>query len=89
MDSLTFHHYFVLMQIDHDRDEPPRDRSGMGLYWANLAVLTILWIWMLSSEALDWKSLALGAWSGLFVATWGIEMTGNKAPRWMRTSARR
>jgi hypothetical protein len=56
----------------------------MGLYWANLAFLAILWAWKLTTGQLDWQSLALGLWSGLFLATWAIEMTGNKAPRWMR-----
>lgn len=56
----------------------------MGLYWANLAFLAVLWIWKLSSGQLDWQSVAIGAWTGLFIATLAIELTGNKAPGWMR-----
>jgi hypothetical protein len=72
------------MQIDHDKDEPPRDRSGMGIYWAVFAFLVLLWIGYLSFNAPDWWGISIGAGSGLFLATWAIEITGNKAPKWMR-----
>jgi hypothetical protein len=71
------------MQIEHDPKEPPRDRSGMGIYWANFLILCVLWAWKLL-DGLDWQSVALGLWTGLFVAIWAIEMTGNKVPAWMR-----
>lgn len=73
-----------MKQINHDISEPPRDRSGFGLYWANFTVLTALWVGMLYAGELNWHSIALGLWTGLFIATWAIELTGNKAPRWMR-----
>jgi hypothetical protein len=56
----------------------------MGIYWAHFAILTVLWTWKLLDGPLDWQSIALGIWTGLFIATWAIEMTGNKAPKWMR-----
>lgn len=71
------------MQIDHDPKEPPRDQSGMGVYWANALILAVLWAWKLFDH-LDWQSVAIGVWTGLFIATWAIELTGNKAPKWMR-----
>lgn len=71
-------------QIDHDRAEPPRDRSGNGVYWANLVLLLVLWIWVLHAGLVNWQSIALGFWSGALLATWAIELTGNKVPRWMR-----
>lgn len=71
-------------QIDHDPDEPPKNRSGFGLYWANLAMLAMLWATQLYAGNMNWQSVALGLWTGLLLATWAIELTGNKAPRWMR-----
>lgn len=84
MDSLSVCHYFMRMQIEHDAKEPPRDRSGMGLYWGSCAVLAAFWFGYLAFNTPDWWGIALGVGSGLFIATWAIEMTGNKAPAWMR-----
>jgi hypothetical protein len=56
----------------------------MGLYWANFLILIVLWIWKLTEGSLDWQSIAIGVWTGIFVATWAIELTGNKTPNWMR-----
>lgn len=70
--------------IDHDPDEPPRDRTGNWPYWANFAALLVLWLWMLTSQRPSWPSIALGVWTGLFVAIWGTAITGNRVPKWMR-----
>lgn len=70
--------------IDHDPDEPPPDTSGNGIYWAAFAALLLLWIGYLALIPIDWHSLVLGAASGLFLGIWGIAVTGNKVPRWMR-----
>jgi multisubunit Na+/H+ antiporter MnhE subunit len=56
----------------------------MGLYWANFLILIVLWIWKLIEGSLDWQSVAIGVWTGIFVTTWAIELTGNKTPNWMR-----
>lgn len=56
----------------------------MGVYWGCFAVLVLLWGGYLAANAPDWWAIALGAGTGLFIATWAIEMTGNKAPGWMR-----
>lgn len=70
--------------IDHDPDEPPRDRTGNAVYWANAAILAVLWLWMLTSHPFDWYSLALGVWSGGFLTGLVMDKTGNKTPKWMR-----
>lgn len=72
------------MQIEHDPKEPPSDRTGNTVYWLNAAALVLLWAWMLSTQAPNWASIALGAWTGMFITVWAIAMTGNKVPRWMR-----
>lgn len=74
------------MIIDHDKDEPPRDTSGNTVYWVNAVFLTLLWAWFLfsDSEPSKWASVCLGVWSGMFIAIWAIDMTGNKTPKWMR-----
>jgi hypothetical protein len=56
----------------------------MGIYWVSGALLAVLWFGYLAFNTPDWWGLAIGIGTGLFVATWSIEMTGNKAPRWMR-----
>jgi hypothetical protein len=56
----------------------------MAIYWACFAVLIFLWVGYLTANAPDWWAIALGAGTGLFIATWAIELSGNKAPDWMR-----
>jgi len=70
--------------IEHDADEPPRDRTGNWPYWGAFLALAFIWIATLATKTLDWQSFALGGSSGLFLGIWGISVTGNKLPRWMR-----
>lgn len=70
--------------IEHDSDEPPPDRSGNTVYWANLILLILLWTWLLFSEPINWICVAIGAWTGTFIAIWSIDKTRNKPPKWMR-----
>lgn len=70
--------------IDHDENEPPRDRTGNGIYWASAFMLMVLWIGYFWIGDYDWPSVALGTSTGLFIAIWGIAVTGNKTPKWMR-----
>lgn len=71
-------------QIDHDADEPPRDRTGNWPYWGAFAVLAFIWVASLMTSQIDWHSFVLGGSSGLFLGIWGIAITGNKVPKWMR-----
>ena len=73
-----------MTEIEHDPNEPPRDTTGTWIYWAAFAVLAVLWIGFLSTDALHWSSFCLGTASGMFLAIWAIAITGNKVPRWMR-----
>lgn len=72
------------MQIEHDHDEPPRNKFGNGIYWACLGILVFMWTTYLFAKTPDWWAIALGGSSGLFVAIWAMEITGNKTPEWMK-----
>lgn len=71
-------------QIDHDPDEPPRDRTGNWPYWAGIIMLAVLWAGSLMVLAMDWHSVILGALTGGVLVGFMMEYTGNKVPRWMR-----
>ena len=73
-----------MIEIEHDPDEPPRDGTGNWLYWANLAVLVFCAAVYFLNGTPDWASIGLGAYAGIFIATWAIGITGNKVPKWMR-----
>ncbi len=49
----------------------------MKLAWVMLA---FGWATNLYFHDLDWLSVALGAFTGLVVTAWAIEITGNKIP---------
>lgn len=70
--------------IEHDQDEPPPDRTGNGIYWAAFLGLVFIWIASLATMTIDWHSFVLGGSTGLFIGIWGIAVTGNKTPKWMR-----
>lgn len=70
--------------IEHDPEEPPRDRTGYAVYWANFALLALFWTGTLMLDILNWGTVALGVWTGAFIAIWSIDITGNKVPKWMR-----
>lgn len=70
--------------IDHDPDEPPPDRTGNGIYKLYFGALVIFWIAFFLTNELHWSSFALGGATGLFVAVWAIDITGNRVPKWMR-----
>ncbi|ODA95555.1 hypothetical protein BFX40_23630 [Mesorhizobium sp. SEMIA 3007] len=73
-----------MKKIDHDADEPPKDRSGNSVFWAAGTVLALLWLGSLTLMTLDWHSVVLGAVSGGAFVAFVTEITGNKVPKWMR-----
>lgn len=73
-----------MKQIEHDADEPPKDRSGSSAYWAAGTVLALLWLGSLTLMNLDWHSVVLGAVTGGAFVIVMTEITGNKVPKWMR-----
>jgi hypothetical protein len=76
--------YFVGMQIDHDREEPPRDTGGNFVYWGVSAVVAFIWVVSLMTMNLDWHSVRLGAFTGGVFVIVMSKITGNKVPKWMR-----
>ena len=67
--------------IDHN---PYEKRLGNGIWWVIAIILTLLWIGTGAFFGFDWHQLALGGFSGMALASWAIEKTGNKTPEWMR-----
>lgn len=53
---------------------------GPGVWWLGWAMVAICWIAYLSSREFDWMPVAIGAITGMTLATWAIEITGNKVP---------
>ena len=76
------------MQIDHDPNEPPVDRSPGPWRWV-FPVLLIGVALSAFTRGLDWVSFAGGvALGGVFTA-WIIEITENKVPTsWRRDPTR-
>lgn len=72
------------MQIDHDPNEPPVDRTRGPWWW----VFTILLVGVALNAytgALNWPSFAGGVAFGGVLAAWAIEITGNRVPNWWRS----
>lgn len=62
--------------IEHAENE---SRPTNRIWWVILAILTALWITQLY-DGVDWDQIALGGFTGMALATWAIEITGNKVP---------
>lgn len=77
-------YYLFGMQIDHDPQEPPRDRTGNGVLWLAGGMVLVLWLGYYFFDMLDWHSAALGLGSGVVFVVIMTEITGNKVPPWMR-----
>lgn len=74
------------MQIDHDPDEK---RPTNRIWWAAWAIVALLWVWYLYFFDPDWPSIGVGAFTMGILATWAIEITGNKVPdSWRGKSSR-
>lgn len=73
-----------MQTVEHDPDEPPRDRSRSP--WPVLIpMVVLLWLGYLTQFTPDWTGICLGLGTGAIIATWAIEVTGNKVPRsWRR-----
>ena len=52
--------------------------------WGPLWVLIAFgWVSYFATREIDWISIAGGGLTGMALATWAIEVTGNKVPEWM------
>lgn len=67
------------MDIEHNPDEPKIDRTPFP-WWIGWVFIAILWGGSLSFGMVEWHSIALGGLTGIMLATWAIDITGNKAP---------
>lgn len=72
--------------IDHI---PNERRPGNGIWWLGWALVALAWLGTWYSTGFDWHQIALGAYTGLMLACWGIEITGNKVPEWLLRIYRR
>lgn len=67
------------MQIEHDPREPKIDRSNT-IFWVAWAIVLMAWLWAFYSLDIQWIQVALGGFTGIVLAIWAIETTGNKSP---------
>lgn len=75
-------------QIDHDKNEPPVDRTPGPWRWVVPVVLMTVGL-NAYSNGLDWLSFACGLGTGAVFTAWMIEITGNKTPAsWRRDTSR-
>jgi len=73
-------------------DEPPaiehnihEKRPTNALWWALWLLVGGLWVGTGFLIGFDWHQIALGAFTGMLLASWSIERTGNKVPEsWTR-----
>ncbi len=75
-----------MKQIDHN---PHEKRQTNTIWWVIWPIVAMQWVAYLYFNTFDLWSIALGGVSGLVLATWAIEITGNKVPDSWRPSARR
>lgn len=73
----------AMRDIDH---EPGEKRPGNGIWWFLwLVALPLVWAGYLYFHGLDLWSIAVGGATGGILASWAIEITGNKVPNsWRR-----
>lgn len=66
--------------IEHDADEPPRDTSKSP--WVAAAiVLALVWWGFLCMYVPEWTQIGLGFLSGMLLACWAVDVSGNKTPK--------
>lgn len=74
------------MQIDHI---PNEKRPTNTVWWVGWALVAFCWFSYLFTRSPDWWSISLGAFSMAILATWAIDVTGNKVPEsWSRQPPR-
>lgn len=66
-------------QIDHDQHEPKIDRDPFP-WWLGWSLVAIGWLGFWYYGLIEWCSAALGGFSGLMLASWAIDKTGNRIP---------
>lgn len=69
-----------MTEIDHN---PHEKRPGNGIWWLLWPIIGLLWVGTGYFWGFNWPQILLGVGTGGILATWAIEITGNKAPDWM------
>lgn len=67
--------------IDHN---PQEQRPTNRIWWVLLAILVFAWIGTGVFFGFDWHQIGLGGFTGIVLALWAIEITGDKTPEWMK-----
>lgn len=68
--------------IEHSEHEK---RPTSTIWWVLLVIIAFCWFTTWRYHGFDWGQIALGAGSGIVLALWAIEITGNKVPEsWTR-----
>lgn len=68
---------FRAMQIEHD---PNERRPTNAIWWALWPAIAALWVGYFWFNTPEWWPIALGIGTGAMLATWAIEISGNKYP---------
>lgn len=75
------------MQIEHNPDEKRPANTVWWVIWPIIALLWVAQIYLHGWSSIDWFQIALGGLTMGVLATWAIEITGNKVPaswnRWL------
>lgn len=67
-------------------DNNPNERRPTNtIWWVLWPIVGLQWIAYLYFREFDLWSVALGGGTGLVLATWAIEITGNKVPASLRS----
>jgi hypothetical protein len=75
-----------MKQIDHN---PHEARETNAIWWILWTFILLGWITTYFLGVIHWHSVFLGAASGLVLASWSIEITGDKVPdSWRRKPPR-
>ncbi|MFG1389089.1 hypothetical protein [Xanthobacter versatilis] len=72
--------------IEPDPDGGYRKEPRVGLL--ALLVMALLWIGFLTTGSPDWTSVMAGLGTGAMLMAWGMEVTGNKTPDFMKPRKR-
>lgn len=75
-----------LKEIDHNPNEKHPTNAIWFIIWP---IIAALWFGTWFFFGFNWHQLALGFGTGGVLATWAIEVTGNKTPEWMGSPRRR
>jgi len=65
-----------MQTIDHD---PKEKRPTNAIWWISWGILALCWVGYLWFNKFQIWPLSLGGFTGLVLASWAIDITGNKS----------